>query len=204
MKRFAVSAVLAITCTGFSQTYTSEQVKVAFDKAMRTGDGKLFFSVLREGERKSVTPQECTAFLKKFVTPWYTGPSLQMGANGKLVRMNDPNCKVMASFTPTGGCRYTITERKLTFETPTLEEGKGSRSTVGFAQTLFAIATAKSNSTKGGRIEQMKYAQSLVESWIPSVVKMGIPGSVDPELNKYQTWAEIIKASRAEVKKYGG
>lgn len=184
---------------------SSEQAVVTdFDKAMRTCDGKLFLSVLRSSERRGLTADICTRFLKQYVKPWYEAPSVERLPDGSKPRLNAANCHIVIAFAPTGGKRWEVVNlpRKVVFKTPVIKEGNTYKASVGFAQILFSLADDRANGPGRGKIAEMQLSQTLVESWIPSVKKLGINGSVDPETGKFHTWDEIIALSRAELKKY--
>lgn len=201
----AVAVPMFGTAQTSAKTMTEAEVRTTFDKAMKTYDGKLLHRVLREVEAKNLTPTACSAFLKRFVKPWYEGNSIQKLPNGKFAKLNAPDCQVAVLFQPTGGTGYGIVEkRKEVFCTPTIKEGQGYKSTVSLGQVLFAVAYSQTRTPGRNRIEVMKDAQKLFESWVPELKKMGIRGSVDPETGKFDTWETIVKASRTEVKKRGG
>lgn len=179
---------------------TEEQVEMFFDRSMRQDDGKVFRQVMHPEEVKGVTDAMCTQFLKKFVGPWFSGPSLQV-KGGVRVPWNSESCDLVIAFRDEGGITYTaVNEREFIFQTPVIQVNGGPRSSVGFADILFGIAAEKSVEEKT-RLAKMKKAQTLVEGYIAATKKIGIKGSIDSDTGKWTTWEVIIKESRAEVKK---
>ncbi len=176
-------------------------VQIEFNRAMTTQDGKLLHKNLSTLEQKGCTPAACSAFLAKYVKPWLSSASVVSLDGKSRATLNDPRNNVVLTFSPTGGLNYSVVDqRKVIFWTPTKLEGRRMYSTVSIAQIMFARAyeLARTSDRKG--LTKANFAQNLVESWIPDVQKMGFKGSVDPEFGKFQTWAEIIKASRGEIK----
>lgn len=184
-----------------SYDLTEEQVQTLFDQAMKQSDGEYFHQVMHPTEVKGVSKSACTKFLTLIVEPWYKGPSIQKTANGSPISWSSPQCQFVIKFQPQGGVNYVATNsREFLFHTPTTQVGEGYKSLVGFADLLFARAGEQSMSIKG-RLAQMKNAQKLVEGWIAKVKPMGIKGSIDSDTNKWVTWEQIIKESRAEITK---
>lgn len=196
----AISAGLLI---GTTQNYdlTEEQVQTLFDQSMKNSDGELFHQVMLAAEVKGVSKSACTKFLALIVEPWYKGPSIQRAANGSPISWSSPQCQFVIKFQPQGGVNYVATnDREFLFHTPTTQVGEGYKSVVGFADLLFARGAEQSMSLSG-KIAKMKNTQKLVEGWITKVKAMGIKGSIDSDTNKWVTWEQIIKESRAEITK---
>ncbi|MEQ1821202.1 MAG: hypothetical protein ABL949_01705 [Fimbriimonadaceae bacterium] len=189
----------------FQGASSEAKVQIAFDKALRTSNGRLFLSVLKAKEAKGVTPEACSKFLAKFVTPWYESTVVARDHKGTSYRLADRKCPVTISFNETGGSTFVITDvRKIVFKTPVIKENGGLKAKAGFAQIMFCYATQLARSKAKGRSEIARECQRLVESWIPFVRKLGIRGSIEPETMEFQLWDKIIKESRAEIKRMGG
>ncbi len=176
------------------------RVQADFDRALRTGDGALFRRISREREVRGVSAGACGRFLARFAAPWARGASPVMGRDGRRLGWSDPRNGATIRFRATGGADIVVNERRtLLFETPVVREGGGFKATTGFAQILFARADGMPVPSGRGRAAKMQEAQRIVEGWIAETRRMGIPGSIEPEKNRFQTWDEVIRASRAEI-----
>ncbi|MEQ1821199.1 MAG: hypothetical protein ABL949_01690 [Fimbriimonadaceae bacterium] len=92
--------VLAWPSPGISFQKASADAKVqdAFDKALRTCDGRLFLSVLPSKEAKGVSAGACSKFLTKFVKPWYESTVIVRDQIGTSFKLADKKCPVSIAF----------------------------------------------------------------------------------------------------------
>lgn len=207
IERFVVPVFLTLVAgAAFAQSKptkppaTEAAAKIQFDRAILTNNGALFHSVMRPREVQGLTVATSQKFLDEFVKPLSSGLTPAVRKNNTRIYWKDKDNPIRMVFKRTGGHDYVVVEKRaLTFETPTLKEGGGFRSTVGFAQILFCLASIQAQNTGRDRFVEAQFAHDLVKSWIPKVKKMGIKGSIDPETGKYLDWNRILAESQAEI-----
>jgi hypothetical protein len=197
-------ALLLLTlATSQDYIFTEEQVELYFDEAMRKANGKLFRQIAHPDEVKGVSESACKQFLTKFVTPWLSGPSIQIKGGARITWDSDA-CDLQIQFRPEGGITYyALNDRSLIFKTSIGLVNGEPKSTTGFSDIIFGIAAEKAIA-EPTKIAKMKKAQAWAETAIAATKKLGIKGSINSDTGTWVTWDEVIKESREEVKKAGG
>lgn len=184
---------------------TEEQASDRFDLALRGSDGALLKTVFRSREVQGVSAESLTRFMELVVEPVWAGPSLQRRADGSAISWSSPDCQMMIAFQANGSFRPTIvSERTRFFTSPLIREGEGFKVRASMAQIMFAFAYLKTHSPGRSRLESARRAQTQFEEWAQKMKKLKIAGSIDPEKGTWKTWDQIIKDSRAEIRKIAG
>jgi hypothetical protein len=195
-----------VVCSSNAQVYkSSEQLAAAFDSALSKMDGAKLLTTLRAKEVQGLKASQVQQFLKYVMKPVINGKGLMVAPGQSPLNWRDPKSKVIIAFQKTGTTNFeVVNSRNMLFKTPVVKEGAGYKSTVSFGQMMFFAAYQTARIDTKRTTSKAQYAQKLVESWIPKLKSLGVKGTVDPEIDQFQTWDVLIKSSRGEITKPAG
>lgn len=176
---------------------TTDQVKSAFDQAMRRADGGKLHSVLSEKELNGASVKACSSFLALVVKPRLAKIGTY-DTSGKMTGVLDPKSPMTIKFRDTGGANMVISDARTYAFEPAIAAG-AKKVTTGFADIAFWAAHIEARSKGKTTIERAIASHKLVESWVPKFKAWGIKGSTDNESKKYMTWSQILATSAKEI-----
>ena len=182
---------------------SSDEAKSIFNSALINSDGAKLYSILDPAELKTTSAKACSQFLALVTKPRIPLIGSYDQTRTKFLPITDSKSPMTMRFKQTGGASIIVQDkRKYAFEPTVVWVGKKVKVSTGFATIAFwASHQDKSTKSARGLVNRAMASHNMVKSWVPQFLKMGIKGSIDPEVGKYLTWSQIMDSSQKEIDK---
>ena len=182
---------------------TADGVKSLFNDALIHSEGAKLHAALSAAELKGISAKACGQFLTLVTKSRLRYFGSFDKSKTKFLGITDPQSPMTIRFLPTGGATVVIqNNRKYAFEPTVIKVGKDVKASTGFATIAFLAAKQQRATIAGyNRRTGAQASHDLVKSWVPQFLKMGINGSIDPEIGRYLTWNQILASSQKEIDK---